>query len=112
MKIFLDSANVASIKTFADMGILDGVTTNPTLIAKENRGFLELEGEILRIVSGPVNLEAVSQNIEGMLHEAYDLPLLEPIAVVKVPMTSEGFVAVLRLHTEGIRTTMTLTLSP
>src|SRR5438128_7741134 len=112
MKIFLDSANVASIKTFADMGILDGVTTNPTLIAKENLGFLELVGEILRIVSGPVNLEVVSQNIEGMLHEAHDLAALAPNVVVKVPMTSEGLVAVRKLHKEGIKTNVTLVFSP
>ncbi|TMI42018.1 fructose-6-phosphate aldolase [Candidatus Bathyarchaeota archaeon] len=112
MKIFLDSANVASIKTFADMGILDGVTTNPTLIAKENRGFLELVGEILRIVSGPVNLEVVSQDIEGMLHEAHDLAALAPNVVVKVPMTSEGLVAVRKLHKEGIKTNVTLVFSP
>jgi transaldolase len=112
MKIFLDSANVASIKTFADMGILDGVTTNPTLIAKENRGFLELVGEILRIVSGPVNLEVVSQNTEGMLHEAHDLAALAPNVVVKVPMTSDGLVAVRKLHREGIKTNVTLVFSP
>src|SRR5467141_1285598 len=112
MKIFLDSANVASIKTFADMGILDGVTTNPTLIAKENRGFLELVGEILRTVSGPVNLEVVSQNTEGMLHEAHDLAALAPNVVVKVPMTSEGLVAVRKLHKEGIKTNVTLVFSP
>ena len=112
MKIFLDSANVASIKTFADMGILDGVTTNPTLIAKESRGFLELVGEILRIVTGPVNLEVVSQNTEGMLHEAHDLAALAPNVVVKVPMTSEGLVAVRKLHKEGIKTNVTLVFSP
>ena len=112
MKIFLDSANVASIKTFADMGILDGVTTNPTLIAKENRGFLELVGEILRIVSGPVNLEVVSQNTDGMLHEAHDLAALAPNVVVKIPMTSEGLVAVRKLHKEGIKTNVTLVFSP
>lgn len=112
MKIFLDSANVASIKTFADMGILDGVTTNPTLIAKENREFLELVGEILRIVSGPVNLEVVSQDTEGMLHEAHDLAALAPNVVVKVPMTSDGLVAVRKLHKEGIKTNVTLVFSP
>ncbi len=112
MKIFLDSANVASIKTFADMGILDGVTTNPTLIAKENRGFLELVGEILRIVSGPVNLEVVSQNTDGMLNEAHDLAALAPNVVVKVPMTSDGLVAVRKLHKEGIKTNVTLVFSP
>ena len=112
MKIFLDSANVASIKTFADMGILDGVTTNPTLIAKESQGFLELVGEILRIVTGPVNLEVVSQNTEGMLHEAHDLAALAPNVVVKIPMTSEGLVAVRKLHKEGIKTNVTLVFSP
>ena len=112
MKIFLDSANVASIKTFTDMGILDGVTTNPTLIAKENREFLELVGEILRIVSGPVNLEVVSQDTEGMLHEAHDLAALAPNVVVKVPMTSDGLVAVRKLHKEGIKTNVTLVFSP
>jgi len=112
MKIFLDSANVASIKTFADMGILDGVTTNSTLIAKENRRFLELVGEILRIVSGPVNLEVVSQNTDGMLQEAHDLAALAPNVVVKVPMTSEGLVTVRRLHKEGIKTNVTLVFSP
>jgi transaldolase len=94
------------------MGILDGVTTNPTLIAKENRGFLELVGEILRIVSGPVNLEVVSQNTEGMLHEAHDLAALAPNVVVKVPMTSDGLVAVRKLHREGIKTNVTLVFSP
>src|SRR5437899_6917388 len=103
MKIFLDSANVASIKTFRSMGILDGVTTNPTLIAKENRGFLELVGEILRIVSGPVNLEVVSQNIEGMLHEALDLAAMAQYVVVKVPMTSAVLVAVRKLYRDGIK---------
>ncbi len=112
MKIFLDTANVASIKTYVDMGVLDGVTTNPTLIAKENKDFLEIVGEILRIVSGPVNLEVVSQNTEGMLREARDLASLAPNVVVKVPMTADGLVAVRRLHKEGIKTNVTLIFSP
>ena len=112
MKIFLDSANVASIKTFADMGVLDGITTNPSLVAKENRDFLDLVREILRIVSGPVNLEVVSQNTEGMLREAHDLASLAPNVVVKVPMTPEGLVAVRKLHKEGIKTNVTLVFSP
>jgi len=112
MKIFLDSANISSIKTFTDMGILDGVTTNPTLIAKENRGFLELVTEILRIVHGPVNLEVVSQDADGMVREGRELASLGPNVVVKCPMTSEGLVAVRRLRNEAIQTNVTLVFSP
>jgi len=112
LKIFLDTANVSSIKTFADMGVLDGITTNPTLIAKENRDFLELVSEILRIVQGPVNLEVVSQDNEGMLHEAHNLASLSPNVVVKCPMTSAGLVAVKTLSKEGINTNVTLVFSP
>ncbi|HEY4822379.1 MAG TPA: fructose-6-phosphate aldolase [Candidatus Bathyarchaeia archaeon] len=112
MKIFLDTANVASIKTFVDMGILDGVTTNPTLIAKENRGFLELVTEILKIVPGPVNLEVVSQDAEGMVREGRDLASLGHNVVVKCPMTNEGLVAVRKLHKDGINTNVTLVFSP
>jgi transaldolase len=112
MKIFLDTANIASIKTFADMGILDGVTTNPTLIAKENRDFLELVAEILKIVPGPVNLEVVSQEAEGMVGEGRDLASLGPNVVVKCPMTSEGLIAVRKLTKEGINTNVTLVFSP
>ncbi len=111
MKIFLDTANIASIKSFADMGILDGITTNPTLIAKENRDFLELVTEILKIVPGPVNLEVVSQEAEGMVREGRDLASLGPNVVVKCPMTSEGLVAVRRLTKEGINTNVTLVFS-
>ena len=112
MKIFLDTANVSSIKTFADMGVLDGITTNPTLIAKESRDFLELVSEILEIVQGPVNLEVVSQNTEGMLREAHNLASLGPNVVVKCPMTSAGLVAVKTLSKEGINTNVTLVFSP
>lgn len=112
MKIFLDTANIASIKTFVDMGILDGVTTNPTLIGKENRDFLELVTEILRIVPGPVNLEVVSQDAEGMVREGRDLASLGPNVVVKCPMTGEGLVAVRKLRKEGINTNVTLVFSP
>ncbi len=112
MKIFLDTANIPSIKTFADMGILDGVTTNPTLIAKENRDFLELVNEILSIVPGPVNLEVVSQQADGMAREGRDLASLGPNVVVKCPMTSDGLVAVRKLTKEGIKTNVTLVFSP
>lgn len=94
------------------MGILDGVTTNPTLIAKEQRGFLELVTEILKIVPGPVNLEVVSQDADGMVREGRDLAALGPNVVVKCPMTSQGLVAVRRLRKEGTNTNVTLVFSP
>ncbi len=112
MKIFLDTANIASIKTFVDMGVLDGVTTNPTLVAKENRDFHELVTAILKIVPGPVNLEVVSQETEGMLREGRDLASLGPNVVVKCPMTGQGLVAVRKLAKEGLRTNVTLVFSP
>lgn len=112
MKIFLDTANLPSIKTFVDMGILDGVTTNPTLIAKENREFLDLVSDILKIVSGPVNLEVVSQESKGMVQEGQMLATLGSNVVVKCPMTSEGLKAVRHLHNDGIKTNMTLIFSP
>ncbi len=111
MKIFLDTANIPSIKTFVDMGVLDGVTTNPTLIAKENRDFLELVTEILEIVSGPVNLEVVSQLAGGMIEEGHNLASLGSNVVVKCPMTADGLKAVRSLHKAGIRTNMTLIFS-
>lgn len=94
------------------MGILDGVTTNPTLIAKENRDFLELVTEILKIVPGPVNLEVVSQDADGMVREGCDLASLGPNVVVKCPMTGEGLVAVRKLRKQGINTNVTLVFSP
>jgi len=112
MKLFVDTANLPSIKTFVDMGVLDGVTTNPTLIAKENREFLELVTDILKIVPGPVNLEVVSQNVEGMLQEGRDLASLGPNVVVKCPITSDGLKAVRKLHGEAIKTNVTLVFSP
>src|SRR5437870_9290508 len=112
MKIFLDTANIPSIKTFVDMGVLDGITTNPTLIAKENREFVELVTDILRLVQGPVNLEVVSQESEGMVREGHDLAALGPNVVVKCPMTGEGLKAVRKLHRDGIKTNVTLIFSP
>lgn len=94
------------------MGVLDGVTTNPTLIAKENRGFLELVSDILRIVPGPVNLEVVSQETHGMLEEARTLASLGPNVVVKCPMTPDGLIAVRKLHREDVKTNVTLVFSP
>ncbi len=112
MRIFLDTANIASIKPFVDMGVLDGVTTNPTLIAKENLDFLEVVSEIIKIVQGPVNLEVVAQQADGMLREGRDLASLGSNVVVKCPMTPEGLMAVRRLAKEGIATNVTLVFSP
>src|SRR5437016_3606671 len=94
------------------MGVLDGITTNPTLIAKENREFVELVTDILRLVQGPVNLEVVSQETEGMVREGRDLAALGPNVVVKCPMTGDGLVAVRKLAKEGIKTNVTLVFSP
>ncbi len=88
------------------------MTTNPTLIAKENRDFLELVTEILKIVPGPVNLEVVSQDADGMVREGCDLASLGPNVVVKCPMTGEGLVAVRKLRKQGINTNVTLVFSP
>src|SRR5438876_992095 len=108
----LDADTIPSIKTFVDMGVLDGITTNPTLIAKESREFVELVTDILRLVQGPVNLEVVSQESEGMVREGHDLAALGPNVVVKCPMTGEGLKAVRRLHKDGIKTNVTLVFSP
>src|SRR2546429_9596444 len=94
------------------MGVLDGITTNPTLIAKENREFVELVTEILNLVPGPVMLEVVSQDSEGMNREGHDLAGLGPNVVVKYPMTAEGLKAVRKLHKEGIKSNVTLIFSP
>ena len=93
------------------MGVLDGITTNPTLIAKENREFVDLVTEILKLVAGPVNLEVVSQDAEGMLREGRDLAALGSNVVVKCPMTGDGLKAVRRLHRDGIKTNVTLIFS-
>src|SRR5881409_1874366 len=93
------------------MGVLDGITTNPTLIVKENREFVELVTDILRLVQGPVNLEVVSQESEGMVREGHDLAALGPNVVVKCPMTGEGLKAVRKLHKDGIKTNVTLIFS-
>src|SRR5215467_1132574 len=93
------------------MGVVDGITTNPTLIAKENREFIELVNDILKLVPGPVNLEVVSQDSEGMVREGHDLAMLGPNIVVKCPMTGDGLKAVRKLHKDGIKTNVTLIFS-
>ena len=112
MKIFLDTANLDEIQRAADFGLLDGITTNPTLAAKEGRPFRELILKACEIVKdGVVNAEVVSTDTEGMLHEARELASWHSNIVVKVPMTPAGVRALHMLHGEGIRINVTLVFS-
>lgn len=112
MKFFLDTANVDEIKKGLEMGLVDGVTTNPSLLSKEKRDPEATIREILGLVSGPVNLEVLSTDSRGMLEEARKLSALGTNVVVKIPMTEEGMKAVRALSTEGIRTNVTLVFQP
>ncbi len=112
VQIFLDTANLDAIRKYNDMGILDGVTTNPTLLAKENGDPIEIMKEIIRIVKGPVSLEVISTDIDGMLEEAQRLARFGTNAVIKIPMTPDGLKAIKRLSSMGIRTNCTLVFSP
>lgn len=112
MKFFIDTANVDEIKEANRMGMVDGVTTNPTLVARENRNFEELVNEICEIVDGPVSAEVISTDAEGMLAEARKLAAIHENIVVKIPMTIEGLKATRKLTEEGIRTNVTLVFSP
>lgn len=113
MKFFLDTANVDEIRQAAALGVLDGVTTNPTLAAKERKPFRELILEICDVVkNGVVNTEVVSTDTEGMLRDAREMASWHPNIVVKVPMTREGVRALTVLHGEGIRVNVTLVFSP
>jgi transaldolase len=111
MKFFLDTANLDEIKKVAAMGLLDGVTTNPTLISREKGAFKDIIRNICEVVPGPVNAEVVSLDTEGMLREGRDLAKLHPNIVVKIPMTKDGMVAVRKLANEKIRTNVTLIFS-
>jgi transaldolase len=112
MQFFLDTGNVDEIKQALEWGILDGVTTNPTLIAKTGRPFMEVVKEILHLVDGPVSLETVSRDAKGMVEEGRKLAELGDNVVVKIPMTPEGMIAVQELESEGIPTNVTLVFSP
>jgi transaldolase len=112
MKFFIDTANIEEIKKANDLGLLDGVTTNPSLVAKEGRDFKELLQEICGIVEGPVSAEVVSTDSEGMVKEARDLASIADNIVVKIPLIAEGLKAVKILTAEGIRTNVTLCFSP
>ena len=111
MKFFIDTANIEEIKKAHALGMVDGVTTNPSLIAKENRPFEELLREICELVDGPVNGEVVSLDAEGMVEEGRKLAAFHPNIVVKIPMTTEGLKAVKILNSENIRTNVTLIFS-
>ena len=112
MKIFIDTANIDEIKEAASMGVLDGVTTNPSLVAKEGKSFTELLKEICAVVDGDISAEVVATDLEGMLREGRDLAKIHDNIVVKVPLIKEGLKAVKRFKAEGIRTNVTLCFSP
>lgn len=112
MKFFLDTAELDEIRQALDMGLIDGVTTNPTLVAKTGREFRPLVEEICGTVPGPVSLETVSPDADGMVGEARDLVTIGKNVVVKIPMTTEGLKAVRQCSEEGIRTNVTLVFSP
>ena len=112
MKFFIDTADINEIRTALEMGMVDGVTTNPTLISKTGRAFLEVAREIVETVPGPVSLEVVSLDTQGMVDEARQLAKLGDNVVIKIPMTTEGLKAVKILSSEGIKTNVTLVFSP
>jgi transaldolase len=111
MKIFIDTANIEEIKRANELGILDGVTTNPTLLSREGKPPIEQLKEICRIVRGPVTAEVLSTKSEEMVEEARKYAKLASNIVIKVPMCEEGLKAVKRLSKEGIKTNMTLIFS-
>lgn len=112
MKFFIDTADVSEIREAHSLGILDGVTTNPTLISKTGRPFMEVVEEICSIVDGPVSLEAVSLKVDDMIEEARGLAKVADNAVVKLPCTKDGLKATKQLTEEGIKINMTLCFSP
>ena len=111
MKIFLDSANLVQIKKYHDIGLVDGITTNPTLLAKEGQDPQHIMGEIVRLVHGPVSLEVISTEFEGMMDEGRKLSRYGKNVVVKIPMTADGLKAVRQLRNEDIKTNVTLIFS-
>ncbi len=111
MKIFLDTANVESIKKYNDMGLVDGITTNPTLLSKEKGNPAEIMRQIVKIVKGPVSLEVVATSFQEMIEEAHRLKKYGQNVVVKIPMIPEGLKAVKKLKADGIDTNVTLVFS-
>lgn len=108
MKFFLDTANVQEIKRINELGLVDGVTTNPTIISKEGRDFKEVITEICGMIEGPVSAEVIALDTESMVKEARDIATWADNVVVKIPMTEEGLRAVNILSKEGIKTNVTL----
>ncbi|NLN14377.1 MAG: fructose-6-phosphate aldolase [Tissierellia bacterium] len=111
MKLFIDTANLDQIREVNEWGVICGVTTNPSLIAKEGRNFEEVVKEITEVVDGPISAEVISLDVEGMLKEARELAKIHPNVVIKIPMTKEGLKAVKLLKGEGIKTNVTLVFS-
>ncbi|MBN1755718.1 fructose-6-phosphate aldolase [bacterium] len=112
MKFFIDTANIEQIKAAASWGVLDGVTTNPSLVAKESRDYKELLNQIVEIVDGPISAEVVSEEVDGMLREARDLAGIHSNIVIKVPFTPDGLRVTKTLSGEGIGVNVTLIFSP
>jgi len=111
MRFFLDTANVEHIKEANEMGVICGVTTNPSLVAKEGRDFNEVIKEITEIVDGPISGEVVSEDAEGMIKEGREIAAIHKNMIVKIPMTVEGLKATKVLASEGIKTNVTLIFS-
>ncbi len=112
MKFFIDTANLDEIREASSMGMVDGVTTNPTLVAKEGREFEDIVRDICAIVDGPVSAEVISEDMDGMVREARKLVDIHENIVVKIPMTIDGLKATRTLTDEGIKTNVTLVFSP
>lgn len=112
MKLFIDTANVEDIRKANDLGVICGVTTNPSLIAREGRDFIEVVKEITTIVDGPISAEVISLNADEMILEAKELVKIHKNIVIKIPMTLEGLKAVKVLSANGIKTNVTLIFSP
>lgn len=111
MKLFIDSANIDEIRAAHEMGVIAGVTTNPTLVAKEGRPFQDVLRDIIDIVDGPISAEVISTDAEGMIREGEQLAALSKNIVIKIPMTVEGLKAVKALTKKKIRTNVTLIFS-
>ncbi|PZE20676.1 fructose-6-phosphate aldolase [Paenibacillus xerothermodurans] len=111
MKFFLDTGNIEEIRRINRLGLVDGVTTNPSIIAKEGRPFKDVIQEIASIVSGPVSAEVIGLSVEEMLQEARELAAWAPNVVIKLPLTENGLEATYRLSQEGIKTNVTLVFS-
>ncbi len=111
MKFFIDTADIDEIRDAASLGILDGVTTNPSLIAKEGRDFHTVLKEIVSLVNGPISAEVTAIDLEGMLDQAHTLAAIHPNIVVKLPLITEGLRACKRLSDKGVKTNVTLCFS-